>query len=53
MEAFYTILGLAMFYLWIHAVVIVAKKVSNLTGYEKFVLIAGIAFAGLYLLGTL
>jgi hypothetical protein len=53
MELFYTILGLAMFYAWIHSMVIIIKKVKETTSYEAGVLIAGAVAFGLYVIGTL
>lgn len=48
-----TILGVAMFYAWIHGGIIVAKKTENLTQYEKGVLIAGLAAFILFVIGSL
>ena len=47
------ILGLVMFYTWIHSVVVVFKKTKDLTSYETVVLIAGFSFALLYFMGTM
>jgi len=52
-ETFYMILGLAMFYSWIHSVVIIAPRLKKVTGYEKTVLIFALATAVLYVFGTL
>jgi uncharacterized membrane protein YqaE (UPF0057 family) len=52
MDILLTLLGFAMFYFWIHAVVIVIKK-TEAKGYEKIVLIVALVFALLYLLGTI
>jgi len=47
-----TLLGLAMFYVWIHGVVVIFKKIDNLTSYEKFVLIAGLVALVLLIIGV-
>ncbi len=47
------LLGLAMFYSWIHGAIIIGKKTENLTQYERVVLIFGLAVFVLYLIGTL
>lgn len=48
-----TILGLLMFYAWIHGAIIIFKKVERTTNYENGVLIAGFVAFCLYLIGTL
>jgi hypothetical protein len=53
MEGFYMILGLVMFYTWIHGSVIIAKKTEGLTTYDVVVLLAGGLFFVLFLVGTL
>lgn len=47
------ILGLAMLYAIIHGMVIVGKKISGLTSYEKVVLIVGAVSIGLLLIGIM
>lgn len=47
------ILGLAMFYTWIHSVVIIVQKVKKTTPYEKFVMIVGASAFVLFLIGSL
>jgi len=47
------IIGAAMFYSWIHSVIIVSKKLKGATQYEKGVLVAGLVGFILYLAGTL
>ena len=37
-----TLLGIAMVYAWVHATVIIFKKVERTTQYEKAVLIVGL-----------
>jgi len=49
----FLILGLAMFYSWIHSIVIVAKKITGLNTYEKIVLWFGVITIGFYIIGTL
>ena len=46
------LIGIFMLYSWIHGGIIVAKKIENLTGYERFVLIAGGILLSLYVLGV-
>jgi len=41
-DLIYMILGIAMIYSWVHSVVIVVKKISGLTSYEKVVMWVGI-----------
>lgn len=41
-----------MFYFWIHAVIIIAKK-TDVKGYERIVLIAAFALMFLYIIGTM
>ena len=48
-----TILGLAMFYAWIHGTVIIFKKITGLTDYEKAVLWFGLVFTALFIIGSL
>lgn len=47
------ILGLAMYYAWIHSVVIIVKKLKKATTYEKSVLYAGLVAFVLYLMATM
>jgi hypothetical protein len=53
MEGFYMILGLIMFYTWIHSTVIIAKNLKKVTGYETTVLITAVSFFVLYIIGTI
>lgn len=53
MEVFYAILGLVMFYAWIHGIIIVGKKVKDTTQYENVVLIVCVITMVLYVIGTL
>lgn len=49
-----TILGLTMFYSWIHiAVLTFTKKYNERTLYEKIVTIYGAIMLALYIIGTL
>lgn len=48
-----TILGFVMIYAWIHSVVIVSKKITNVSTYETVVLITGATGFLLYVIGTL
>lgn len=48
-----TILGLIMFYVWIHTIVICFKKLENLTNYEKGVSIAALVAFTLVLIGII
>lgn len=47
------ILGLLAFYVWIHGAIIVGTKVENTTTYEKILLITGLVFFVLILLGQM
>lgn len=47
-----TLIGIIVVYLWVHSIIIVAKKVKNQTPYETGVLIGGATFVVLYVLGT-
>lgn len=54
MEALFGIIGLAMFYSWIHFSVITFKKVyKKRTQYEKILTWFAIASLFLYIIGTL
>lgn len=53
MELFTAIVGLVMIYAWVHSIVIIAKKIQDITSYETVVLIAGATGVGLYILGTI
>ena len=48
-----TILGLAMFYAWIHSVIVIFRKLKEPTTYEKVVLWAGFAAFILFTIGTI
>lgn len=48
-----TILGFMMIYAWIHSIVIVSKKITNVSTYEVVVMIVGAAGFMLYVMGTL
>ena len=48
-----TILGFAMIYAWIHGVVIIFKKITGLTDYEKVVLWFGFVFTTLFIIGSI
>lgn len=48
-----TLLGIVMIYAWIHAGIIIGKKIHGLTGYEKTILIVGLVAFVLYLIGTI
>lgn len=50
---FETILGLVMFYSWIHATVLCCKHIKGVSTYEKVVLWVAFGSFVLYLLGTL
>lgn len=47
------LLGLAMFYSWIHGAIIVGKKIKNLTQYEKVVLVFAVSAFALFVIGTI
>jgi len=53
MELIYVVVGGIMFYSWIHSIVIISRKVSGTTRYEKVVLWAGLVWSILFLFGTL
>lgn len=53
MEIFETILGLIMFYAWIHTVFLMIKYMKKMTGYEQTVAIVGVSLALLFVVGTL
>ena len=53
MEIFEMILGIAMFYLWGHAIYLVATKTKGTGGYEKFVLMGALGTVVLYVIGTM
>lgn len=48
-----TILGIFMFYSWIHGALIIFKKIKDTTQYENAVLIAGLVAFGLFVLGSI
>lgn len=53
-ETILTIIGLTMFYSWIHIVYLTfTKKYSERTLYEKMVTIYGFIMLVLYIIGTL
>ena len=47
------ILGLAMFYSWIHTIFIFNKEKSVRTSYENGVVIFAITFLALFIIGTI
>lgn len=47
-----TILGLIMFYSWIHGTAIVFKKIKGLTQYEKVVLWVGLVSLVMLVIGV-
>tara|TARA_B100001250_G_scaffold115296_1_gene97684 strand:- start:168 stop:344 length:177 start_codon:yes stop_codon:yes gene_type:complete len=52
-EVLYGLLGIFMFYVWIHFFVIqFPKNWGNRSGYEKFLTVAAIVFFALYIFGT-
>jgi hypothetical protein len=53
MQQFNIILGLLMFYGWIHSTAIIFKKIKDLTQYEKIVLIFSFVFFFLFVAGSL
>lgn len=53
MEALYIILGLGVLYTWIHGVVIVVKKIKDLTEYEGVILWVALAGFVLTLIGII
>lgn len=53
MEVFEMVLGLVMFYTWIHTVILMTKYMKKMSGYEQAVTIAGVSLAFLYVVGTL
>lgn len=48
-----TILGFVMMYAWVHSVVVITKKVKDVSTYETVVLITGATGFLLYVIGTL
>lgn len=48
-----TIIGLIMFYAWVHGAIIVGKKVENTTQYENVVMVVALVGFILYLFGTM
>lgn len=52
MELFYVVLGLVVFHIWGHGLVICVKKIKDTTTYEKAILIGGAAIFILYVIGT-
>lgn len=52
-DLFYTILGFVMIYTWVHSVVIIAKKVKDLTSYEGTVMIFALVGFILMVIGTM
>lgn len=54
MEIFYTVLGLTMFYAWIHFAILTFKKsYSERTTYEKVVTWYAIIMLALFIIGSL
>jgi hypothetical protein len=53
METFEIMLGLAMFYSWIHFVVIAFRKLHKLTSYERVVCWVAFLSMFFYVIGTL
>jgi len=53
MELIYGIAGGIVLYSWIHSIVIISRKVSGTTRYEKVVLWAGLVLLILFWFGTL
>lgn len=53
MEIFLTILGLVMVYSWVHALIILFKKLNKTTTYEQVVVITAIIGVALYVIGTI
>jgi len=51
-ETIFMVLGLVMFYSWIHSIIIIVKNLKGTTLYQKVVLYVGLAGAILYFLGT-
>jgi len=47
-----TLLGIAMIYAWIHSVIVISKKVTDLTQYEKVLLIVSLVLSVFYVIGT-
>jgi len=52
MKLIIALFGLSMFYAWIHGIVIVFKKIEDLTQYEKVVLWFGFITFVLFVLGV-
>jgi len=48
-----TLIGLIMIYAWIHAVVVIFKKIKNLTTYEKVLLWVALSAFGITMLGVM
>lgn len=52
MEIFTAVLGFAMIYAWAHSVVIIAKKIQDVSTYETVVMVVGAIGVVLYIIGT-
>jgi len=53
MEELLVILGLAMMYSWVHGIIIISKKISGTTSYEKVVLWFGVVVFAISMLGIM
>lgn len=53
MELFFLLVGLGMFYSWVHAIVIINKRLKSPTSYEKLVLLVALVAFILFTIGVL
>jgi len=52
-DLIYMVIGVVMYYSWIHSVVIIVRKISGTTPYEKVVMSVALGAFTLYLIGTM
>lgn len=48
-----SIIGLFMFYLWVHGTIIIFKRVANTTSYENGVLVGALVAFIMFVIGSL
>lgn len=53
MEIFTMIIGGIMIYAWVHSVVVIFKKIENLTTYEQVLLWVGLVAGLLFIIGSI
>jgi len=52
-DLMYMVLGLVMFYSWIHGTIIISHNIKKISNYKKTVLVVGLVGFVLYVVGTL